>query len=636
LIKRREKYDLQYKERHIRPSGIGVGYCRYTRCRFFCGRGGGIDVLQKNNFGGSGDDYFESVIATSDGGFVAVGHSDVFDGDWAAAGVTSKGNDDATIVKFNSSGAMVWAKNFGGTGGDYFNSVTSTSDGGFVAVGYSSAFDGDWAVAGVTGKGNHDATIVKFNSTGSMVWAKNFGGTGWEYLRSVTATSDGGFVAVGDSDAFDGDWAAAGCVGKGIGDATIVKFNSSGTMVWAKNFGGSNSDYFNYITTTSDGGFVAVGWSETIDVDWAAAGLTGKGNADATIVKFNSTGGMVWAKNFGGTNDDSFRSVTTTSDGGFVAVGYSVAFDGDWAAAGVTGKGFYDATIVKFDSTGGIVWAKNFGGSDWDCFNGVTMASDGGFVAVGESYEFDGDWAVAGVTGKGNGDATIVKFNSTGGMVWAKNFGGSDWDDFLGVTMVSDGGFVAVGYSQPTSFGNGDWVGKTGKGNDDKFFVKFGVAPVKPFVPVRDITDVPSSGMAGMPMTLKGTVTPTGADNRKITWSIKESGATGARLSGNVLTVSQEGMVVVTATVANGKAVGTPFVKDFSIYFSPAPSTGPGTGGTGGTGGGGGGGSDGTDAKSTDSFGGEKTFENGWLYVGIFAVIAVILVVAVVLIGRGK
>ena len=108
------------------------------------------------------------MITTSDGGFVAVGNSDAFDGDWPA-GTTGKGGYDATIVKFNSSVVMVWAKNFGGTGNDYFNSVTATSDGGFIAVGFSGTFDGDWTTAGVTGKGNNDTTIVKFDSTGSVI-----------------------------------------------------------------------------------------------------------------------------------------------------------------------------------------------------------------------------------------------------------------------------------------------------------------------------------------------------------------------------------------------------------------------------------------------------------------------------------
>jgi hypothetical protein len=68
-------------------------------------------------------------------------------------------------VKFKANGEVVWKKNFGGSGHDHFNSVTATTDGGIVAVGYSASGsfgNGDWT--GVTGKGGNDAIIVKFFS----------------------------------------------------------------------------------------------------------------------------------------------------------------------------------------------------------------------------------------------------------------------------------------------------------------------------------------------------------------------------------------------------------------------------------------------------------------------------------------
>ena len=78
---------------------------------------------------------------------------------------------------------------------------------------------------------------------------------------------------------------------------------------------------------------------------------------------------LVWKKNFGGTDTDYFNSITNTPDGGFVAVGFSYpnSFgNGDWT--GISGKGNYDATIVKYDADGNVLWQKNFGGSDVDQF----------------------------------------------------------------------------------------------------------------------------------------------------------------------------------------------------------------------------------------------------------------------------
>ncbi|MCL2607760.1 MAG: hypothetical protein FWD92_04320, partial [Methanomassiliicoccaceae archaeon] len=68
-------------------------------------------------------------------------------------------------------------------------------------------------------------------------------------------------------------------------------------------------------------------------------------------------------------------------------------------------------------------------------------------------------------------------------------------------------------------------------------------------VRVTDITNVPTSALAGMPLTLTGTVLPINATSQTITWSIKDAGTTGASLSGNVLTAPNTGTLTVTASI---------------------------------------------------------------------------------------
>jgi uncharacterized repeat protein (TIGR02543 family) len=91
--------------------------------------------------------------------------------------------------------------------------------------------------------------------------------------------------------------------------------------------------------------------------------------------------------------------------------------------------------------------------------------------------------------------------------------------------------------------------------------------------PVTDITGVPSSGTAGVNLALSGTVSPAGATNKTIAWSVKTSGTTaaGAGIAGNTLSTTGAGIVVVTATIANGTAAGTNYTKDFTITITAAP-----------------------------------------------------------------
>jgi len=372
---------------------------------------------------------------------------------------------------------MVWKKNFGNSAGmddyTYFNSVIAVSDGS-IAVGYTSASSfgkGDWA--GVTGKGDGDAIIVKYDKAGSVVWKKNFGGQHNDEFHAVTEVP-GGVVAVGFSmNCQTGDWADVEERNNFAEQAIIVKFDHKGNVVWKNYFGGRYFDKFNSVVAVSDG-IIAVGNGCTSSYQPENSdlfGLEGRGSNDAIIVKYDFNGNVRWKKNFGGGYWDDFRSVTVVP-GGVVAVGVSdcnnlgsfedgLYAKSDWA--GIKGKNNEDsedrdAIIVKFDNAGNVVWKKLFGGKGRDEFNSVTAISDG-IIAVGysQSASFGAhDWA--GVAGKGKWDAILVKYDFNGNMVWKRNFGGSNEDAFHSVATVSDG-FVAAGFSVGGSFGTGDWAG---------------------------------------------------------------------------------------------------------------------------------------------------------------------------------
>ena len=380
------------------------------------------DVVWKKNFGGSSWDRYQSVTAIPDG-IIAVGSSGENSfGTGDLADITGKGSTDAIIVKYDNNGNVVWKKNFGGSSYDFFTSVISVTDG-IIVVGSShcnpnvqpylcSFGNGDWT--SVSGKGNTDAIIIKYDYNGNVVWKRNFGGSDNDSYSSVTATSDG-IIAVGRSgySSFgNGDW--IGITAKGSlykEDAIIVKYDNSGNVVWKKNFGGISDDRYFSITTDSDG-IIAVGESSFASFDtgdWV--GIPKKsGEHAAIIVKYKNNGEVLWKKNFGGNSGaDTYYSVTTIPDG-IIAAGYarnSSFGSGDWE--GYTGNGNDEATIVKYDNNGNVVWKKNFGGISRDTYSSVTTVSDG-IVAVGVSTGGfgTGDWN--GVTGKGSWDAIIVKY----------------------------------------------------------------------------------------------------------------------------------------------------------------------------------------------------------------------------------
>jgi hypothetical protein len=94
------------------------------------------------------------------------------------------------------------------------------------------------------------------------------------------------------------------------------------------------------------------------------------------------------------------------------------------------------------------------------------------------------------------------------------------------------------------------------------------------FVAVANIdTNIPNTITAGTSLTLTGTVTPTNATNQTIVWSVTSAGGTGASISGNTLSATAAGTVVVTATVVNGAGVSADYTQDFPITVNPVPVT---------------------------------------------------------------
>lgn len=123
---------------------------------------------------------------------------------------------------------------------------------------------------------------VRFNGK------RTFGGSGDDRCYAVQQTADGGYILAGTSNSSDGQVTNA----KGGFDMWIVKLNSSGTITWKKNLGGSDDDAAYSIDELAAGGYVVAGESKssTGDID------NNKGGYDYWITKLSATGNLVWEK----------------------------------------------------------------------------------------------------------------------------------------------------------------------------------------------------------------------------------------------------------------------------------------------------------------------------------------------------
>jgi len=221
-------------------------------------------------------------------------------------------NGQAYVIKSNSLGDTLWVGRYRkGQHDNHGYSVIPTSDNGYVVAGITS------------GVSSMDVLVFKINSIGDTLWVKNYGGDDFEIGYSIIESNNDGYIVLGNTSSF----------GNGDVDIYMLKINKNGVIIWQKTYGGLNSDNGYCIISCSDGGYIIAGETESY----------GAGGRDAYILKINEAGDSLWAKTFGGTNDDGFNSVAICRDGGFVLTGYTDSFGNN-----------RDLYIVKTDANGNV------------------------------------------------------------------------------------------------------------------------------------------------------------------------------------------------------------------------------------------------------------------------------------------
>ncbi|RZS99552.1 fibronectin type III domain-containing protein [Aquimarina brevivitae] len=405
-------------------------------------------IAWERSFGGSQIDEANAVVLTQDGGYAIVGTSYSDDGDVES----NNDNDgylggDIWVIRLDSSGDLIWETNLGGSLDERGNSIRQTSDNGFIIAGSSNSSDQD-----ISGDSSFvDFWVVKLDQNGILDWEVNYGGGGNEGANSIQQTMDEGYIVAGFTSSSNGD------VGGNNGslDYWIIKLDTTGSLVWEKNLGGSGIDIARAIEQTNDGGYIVAGSSASSDGDVG----TNYGEEDYWVVKLDASGNLVWETNLGGSSEDLAYDIEQTLDQGYIIAGYSESSDID-----VTDNhGGRDFWIVKLDISGGIVWENNIGGSESDTASSIQQTSDQGYIIAGNSASNDFDTS----TNLGALDYWVLKINDTGVLMWEISLGGP-LSDYANAIQQTNDGYILAGYTQ----GPGGDIGGTGKGSWDYWVVK--------------------------------------------------------------------------------------------------------------------------------------------------------------------
>ncbi|TAJ43370.1 hypothetical protein CUJ86_10910 [Methanofollis fontis] len=341
---------------------------------------GGYDVLlmqtdadgnsiRERTFGGSGNEFALDIEPTSDGNYLLTGTTDSY-------GI----GGDLYVVKVTPTGDMMWENTYGRSGNEKGYDAIETGGGDFLIVGWTTSAEDD----------DKDTYILCINSCGSTIFERTSGREGTDYISTIHATPDGGFILSGrSSESFEG-----------YEDAYLIKLDAEKEIEWNRSFGGEYNDHGRDVLPVDDG-YIVVGWMGT---DWT-------GNEDLYIVRTDLDGSVRWEKTI---EDGKAYEIFPAADGGYVLGGYGRRS---------TSK---KAILWHISENGNLIQEESY--TECNSFGGMTDTTDGKYLLCGR---------------EGNVDSFILKASEEGSAEWCKNYGVSPGQSGEAVMETPDGYMIA-------------------------------------------------------------------------------------------------------------------------------------------------------------------------------------------------
>ena len=374
-------------------------------------------------------------------------------------------NSDIFIVKYDPSGNVLWAKNAGGIDNDVGRSCATDGSGNVYVTGYFNSSSITFGSTTLTNAStSSDIFIVKYDPNGNVLWAQREGGTFSEWGYSCASDASGNVYVTGyfNSSSITFGSTVLTNANAGVADIFIVKYDSSGTILWAQRAGDIGIDYGWSCTTDVSGNVYLTGYFLSASITFGTTTLNNisTGSADIFIVKYDSSGTILWAQRAGGTNEDRGYSTATDVSGNLYVTGFFRSFTITFGSTTLTNAntGNDDIFIVKYDSIGTVLWAERAGGFADDIGYSTTTDAGGNVYITGEFQSSSITFGSTTLTNTNIGytDVFIANYDMNGNVLWAKNAGGTGNDGGRSCATDASGNVYVTGtfYSLSIAFGS--------------------------------------------------------------------------------------------------------------------------------------------------------------------------------------
>ncbi len=371
-------------------------------------------VLTASSIEGEKEEVVKSLITTNDGGYLIGGNFKSPRIQLGSYELVNEGSyPKGMLAKYSENGEVQWAISIGSSSNeDEINSIIKTSDGGFIVRGKFGSTQvpiGDYVLNKSTT--SNSSVIIKFvptdNGEYKVDWATSIEGNGTSNINSIIEVSDAGYVAVGN---FNKTIQVGESVLKSTSSdkGMIIKYSQAGQVEWVT----MAENKISTVIQTSDEGLLIGGtsyiskyskkanevgyeleWNKEIEGEAQEILQTSNNGLiirnKTSISKYNYVEGEeIYIKEWKISSIGTIQSIIKSSDDGFIVAGYfsnSIQVGTDELIS----SGSSDAMIIKFDSQGNEKWAKSIGGSNSDYIYSIVELSNGTVLAGGSFSSSD-------------------------------------------------------------------------------------------------------------------------------------------------------------------------------------------------------------------------------------------------------
>jgi hypothetical protein len=269
--------------------------------------------------------------------------------------------------------------------------------------------DGGFVFAGEKGSDylfeTKNAYLLKSDSLGKLAWGRSFGDDQGQTARDVKQCSDGGFIAVGYTDS------------GASRDVYVIRTNPAGSLIWSRTYDRQGEDDEGHAVCVLPGNEYAIAGSGGEDV-WFFK-IDDSGNKIPGSDRFYASSAPSWCRAY---------DMEMTNATGFV----------------LTGRGGPNAIGVILTAVDGdVIWNNPYGTGIGYAVKQVPPP-DEGLIVAGSTTPFDCE----------DSDVLIIKINAEGDEIWRRTFGGSGMDVGRSIAITPDGGYLIGGFTESFSQGN--------------------------------------------------------------------------------------------------------------------------------------------------------------------------------------